>query len=73
MYTAIALFVDLGSGSNVMFSRHVSTTDLGDVTKHMLSESGMEIENLDTILILQNGDPGPGVVKTFSAENGDFE
>lgn len=74
MHLAILFAVDFG-GSNETFtlSREVDTDDPIEVAKYMMKEAGItNEENVDTILLLRNGNSSPEVVHHWSAKNGDF-
>ena len=71
-YLAIIFLVDLGGGQSFSLSREVDTNDVELVYKYMKKEAKATDDQVDTILLLENGDTSPKVVKFWRAENGDF-
>lgn len=72
---AILFAMNIGSGETFSMSRAVDTDDLPTIFAHLKQEAHVSSENIDTILLVQNGENGqhPRVVKHWSAVNGNFE
>ena len=72
MYLAIALFTDEGSGQSITLSYGTTFSEAEDVATFVCNRSNMPRENLNTVLLLQNGANAPIVINHWSAAEEDF-
>jgi hypothetical protein len=74
MFTAIIVGLPSGSDLTTIVVRPVFNARLATVFAYMKEESRLEPEEIDSILLVRNGNGNysPEVFKQWSAANGDF-
>ena len=73
-YTAILVCVDINSGETFTFSRPTTCNKRKNVFRFITKEANViNYDSINTILLLENGNPSPEVIKHWRAEDGDFE
>jgi len=77
MYLAIGYWSD-GSGETFTLSRPTESEDLHVIADMLCQEGHCSKEDIDTILLIRNGDPHPGMLDAphvkhhWTGQNGDF-
>jgi len=72
-YTAI-LFATDGTGETLTMSREVNSDDPAVIYPYLIAEAGITKDNVDTILLVRNGDnSAPEVFRHWMAISGNFE
>jgi hypothetical protein len=73
-FTAILFAGDyLGSGETLTMSRTVKSDSKKTIYTLLKKEAKVDDDQVDTILVLRNGDDGPEVFHHWRASNADFE
>lgn len=73
-YTAVLFSVDTESGESLTLSRPVATDDVEIVRDYMMAEGGLStIDEIDTILLMENGRLFPMVRHHWTSRDGDFD
>ena len=72
-YLVILFAGDVCGGETLTMSRSTSNKTKKDVVALLTQEAGVSDEEIDTILVLENGATYPKVLHHWSGLNGDFE